>query len=697
MKKALSITLCILLAASLASAKQSAERFLSVQGANAILFTSLDSTFAPLIDVTGSPTILWTFADGTTSGSATPSKNYGSQAARINSLVVTPWSALRGINLGYQAGIDSAPASLTSNHDTTIVSKVENLYLVAPYLTHFTALNNYLTSVSFDNFTALTNVEMYGNPYLASISVRNTPSLKRVVTEGGALTTLDLSDCSSLEEIRSAYNDLTSITYPAVNDHLWHICTHHNPFTNTSLYADTTNFPQLVQLWVQSANQTGTFKAPATGPTTWVTDETTPSFQLEGNSYTSADFTGAMTNASESWLVRFTNGTDYDTALTSLTLTGCAGLTSLDISHTSLAQAQLDSVLATIDGLGRTGGTIIANNLTSSVTPGSAGWQARAHLVTKGWTVTTDGTQPLAIGTGPSLDSMQVDEPFSQTLAAVAGSSPYSWDVTSGSIAGLSLSSAGVLSGTPTTSGPYSITVRVTDGDSNTAPETYTGTVSAGTNNIAYVNSATGVDNSGTAGTTISTSSFAATAGNLIFVIVKHGSDFTSTATVTDTAGNTYTAIGSLQANSPNLGASQVFYAHNITGNAGNVVTATLQNACAYREIAVVQYSGIATSNPLGSSPTPVVQTASVSSGTSNTFSTTQANELVIAAVNTYGGETYTAGSAGTHAMTIRANTGGTCIEDYMATAQQANITSSLSWSSASPYTMFTVTFKAGE
>ena len=50
------------------------------------------------------------------------------------------------------------------------------------------------------------------------------------------------------------------------------------------------------------------------------------------------------------------------------------------------------------------------------------------------------------------------------TLAATGGTPPYTWSVASGALpSGLSLSSAGVVSGTPTASGTFSVTLKVTD------------------------------------------------------------------------------------------------------------------------------------------------------------------------------------------------------------------------------------------
>jgi len=77
----------------------------------------------------------------------------------------------------------------------------------------------------------------------------------------------------------------------------------------------------------------------------------------------------------------------------------------------------------------------------------------------------------LSIVVGPSLAirTVSVQEAvatvsYSQTLAAIGGTAPYSWSLASGALpAGLALSSSGAISGTPTVPGTYSIMVEVGD------------------------------------------------------------------------------------------------------------------------------------------------------------------------------------------------------------------------------------------
>ena len=66
--------------------------------------------------------------------------------------------------------------------------------------------------------------------------------------------------------------------------------------------------------------------------------------------------------------------------------------------------------------------------------------------------------------TTSTLTAGKVGTAYNATLAVSNGAAPYSWSVSSGSLpTGLSLSAAGVISGTPSTSGTASFSVKVTD------------------------------------------------------------------------------------------------------------------------------------------------------------------------------------------------------------------------------------------
>ena len=100
------------------------------------------------------------------------------------------------------------------------------------------------------------------------------------------------------------------------------------------------------------------------------------------------------------------------------------------------------------------------------------------------------------------------------------------------------------------------------------------------------------------AATTIAAPATNHTAKNLLFVFARHGTDSTSTISISDTVGNTFTPVDALIGNAA-AGAAQAFYAKNILGNASNVVTATFGASVSFRGITVLQYSGLDTVSPL--------------------------------------------------------------------------------------------------
>lgn len=87
------------------------------------------------------------------------------------------------------------------------------------------------------------------------------------------------------------------------------------------------------------------------------------------------------------------------------------------------------------------------------------------------------------------------------------------------------------------------------------------------------------------------------TTGNLLAVCVttQEGAGSTTIDSVADTAGNTYTA-GTHYGAGGGGGMARWFYAYNITGNASNVVTATMSGNTRYKAIFQIEISGLDTS-----------------------------------------------------------------------------------------------------
>lgn len=87
----------------------------------------------------------------------------------------------------------------------------------------------------------------------------------------------------------------------------------------------------------------------------------------------------------------------------------------------------------------------------------------------------------LAIGT-TSLPNAVQNQTYSLTLSASGGTSPYTWSLGSGSgplPAGLTLSTTGIISGTPTVTGSFPIVVQVSDTNGQVATASFTLVVAA--------------------------------------------------------------------------------------------------------------------------------------------------------------------------------------------------------------------------
>ena len=183
-----------------------------------------------------------------------------------------------------------------------------------------------------------------------------------------------------------------------------------------------------------------------------------------------------------------------DRSLTITVTGGSASTSPLRVATTSLANASVD--VAYSAQLGASGGTVPVSwtlDAASSLPPGLAldldGTVSGTPTIAGQYdftviaadsssprqfasaTLSIEVTSPsgnLAVTTA-SLPTGTAGSDYSHQLNAAGGTSPYSWSVAVGSVpAGLTLSSSGLLSGAPTSSGWYTFTVQVADSSSTT-------------------------------------------------------------------------------------------------------------------------------------------------------------------------------------------------------------------------------------
>jgi plastocyanin len=351
-----------------------------------IVFTTLGASFAPMIEVDAGATVRWTWADGTTSAEANPSKDYGSPGVRKNRLLVTPWSALTAIDIGYDGGDGGSLSYERYRKEDQHVSAVENLDLARDGLVVWCSSYNNIPILDFSSFRKLETIECFYSNSLCSVNLADTPALKRACFEDCDLMSLDLTGCPNLEDLRGAVNDYPTIVFGPSYPRLWHICVRDNggALTDRDIFGTTSAFPAIRELFIWNDNQAGTLRVPATGAGR-------VEIAADGNGYVSADFTGALADGTESGTVLLRNN-----RLTAVTLTGCDQICTLDLANNELPQGQVDSVLGALDGFGRPtaddGGLTFAVDLSGSgnASPGADGESHASNLRARGWSVTVN-------------------------------------------------------------------------------------------------------------------------------------------------------------------------------------------------------------------------------------------------------------------------------------------------------------------
>jgi len=201
-----------------------------------------------------------------------------------------------------------------------------------------------------------------------------------------------------------------------------------------------------------------------------------------------------------------TVGTAYTT-----TLQASGGTTpySWSISSGALpAGLTLAAASGTISGTPTTAGSFSFTAKVTDSTAPTPQTAAKLFSITVAAAVT-----PVQITTG-SVSAGQVGAAYSTMIQATGGTTPYSWSISSGALpGGLALAAAtGTISGTPTTSGSFSFTAKVTDSTSpsaQTATKAFNITIAAAPNPVQITNSSVP---SGQVGTSYSTT-LAATNG----------------------------------------------------------------------------------------------------------------------------------------------------------------------------------------
>jgi hypothetical protein len=178
-------------------------------------------------------------------------------------------------------------------------------------------------------------------------------------------------------------------------------------------------------------------------------------------------------------------------------------------------------------------------------------------------------------------------------------------------------------------------------------------------------------------------------AADLNVVIVGWNDTTSSVASVTDSLGNTYALAVGPTAVSGFLTQS-IYYLKNIGGAAagGNTVTVTFNQAAAFPDIRILEYSGVDTTSPVDVTASG---SGNSNSAATNSVATTNASDLILGADTIY---TFTSGpGSGFISRTITSPDGDIAEDKIVSTT--GGYSASAPLNGAGPWVMQMVAFKA--
>jgi len=190
--------------------------------------------------------------------------------------------------------------------------------------------------------------------------------------------------------------------------------------------------------------------------------------------------------------------------------------------------------------------------------------------------------------------------------------------------------------------------------------------------------------------TTTSTLAFTSpnTAGNFIAVVIRGGLSNSQVFTITDSNGNTYKQAAQI-GSSGSAVTNAIYYAENIKGGA-NTITASMTVSGPLR-FAILEYSGVATSNSLD---VAVVATATSTAPNSGNATTTVSGDLLLGAVGTADSTAFTAGTGYTIRDFVPAEPSTKLIDEDQIQAAAGTVSASATLSPSSSWGAILAAFK---
>ncbi len=164
-----------------------------------------------------------------------------------------------------------------------------------------------------------------------------------------------------------------------------------------------------------------------------------------------------------------TAGSAYSQALSA---TGGTAPYSYSLATGALPAGMSLSAAGVLSGTPTQAGSFVFTATVTDSTAGVPGQASRSYTLSIAAPTLTPGQPTLPAGTAGAA--------YNQTLSTSGGTAPYSYSVVSGALpTGLSLTTAGVLSGTPSAAGSFAFSIKVSDANGFSATQAYTLTIAS--------------------------------------------------------------------------------------------------------------------------------------------------------------------------------------------------------------------------
>ena len=181
---------------------------------------------------------------------------------------------------------DSGWFGTPSYGKTHLISKaIYGLTNCANLTNFFASYNPIGNALDFSGLTNLKDIELFRAGPLPGINVTGCSSLWRLCVEScGIPGTLDLTGCTSLQDLRGAANNFTNIVFPSTHGNLVHICLRDDTSLPPGFVSSTLDnaFTGLQELLCWGDGQTGKLNLASTALTT---------IQVYSNQFTEINFT----------------------------------------------------------------------------------------------------------------------------------------------------------------------------------------------------------------------------------------------------------------------------------------------------------------------------------------------------------------------------------------------------------------------